>query len=205
MTLQLPAFDERKCVTLSVCSIFGKEKGRDVDVPAIDERLIAKYQSGSRDIYLQLTLPFPALDDEDWHVHLELRTGDLFPKGKAPVPTADVKKILDLVQPFVGTKLNMLIEATFHVPQASLIPVIRSAVATEASSGNIRVKMTGGTFSVQGAPVQTLGWQLQRSGLVEVTLRARKTGTLDDSYLESALELVESTFEVFTVDEAANV
>jgi hypothetical protein len=205
MTLQLPDFDDRKCVTLSICSVFGKKKGPDIDIPVINERLIARYKSGLRDIYFQLVQPFPAFDDEDWHVHLALRTGDVFPKGEVPEPNADVSKILDLVQPFVGTKMNMQIEATFHVPQSNLIPVIRSAVATEASSGNIRVKMTGGTYSIQGAPVQTLGWQLQRSGQVEVTLRARKTGTLDDSYLNSALDLVESTFEVFTVEEAANV
>jgi hypothetical protein len=205
MTLQLPAFEGRKCLTLSVCCIFGKEKEPKVEIPEVEERLIAKYRSGSRTIFLRLVLPFPAFND-DRHVHLELTTGDLFPKGKAPKPNAEVQKILDLVQPFIGTRVNMEIDATFHVPPSSLIPVIRSAVATEAGSGNIRVKMTGGTFSIQGAPVETLAWKLlETTGVVEVTLRARKKGSLEDSYLNSALDLVESTFEVFTVDEAANV
>ena len=204
MSLQLPAFEGRKCLKLSVCSIFDKPKGRKDDLPEQKDKLIAKYRSGSRTVFLRLVLPFPYYDD-DRHIHLELTTSDHFRKGKAPKTNTDTKQIADLIEPFLGTKLPVYIQAIFDIPRANLIPVIRSAVGTEGGAGNIRVKMTGGTFSVQGGPVQTIAWELlETSGDVRVTLKTRKYTTLDDSYLESALDLVENTFEAFTTDEAEN-
>ena len=96
----------------------------------------------------------------------------------------------------------MRIEAIFTMPVGKLPAsgFIRM-LSVESKSPKVSMKLTGGTFTVTGAPIQRIAWSLDPSGKdIEVRLRTTVKTTLNEGYLEESFHLLNESLQVFVFD-----
>jgi hypothetical protein len=74
-------------------------------------------------------------------------------------------------------------------------------MSIESRSGDMGIKLTAGTISLSGAPVQRLKWSLIKSkaNKVEVELESRKERVLSELYLLETLETIDNAFGLFVM------
>jgi len=196
MILTLPDFKDRRCLQLDFC---GRIDGQ-VSIPELDKALVAEFSGPGKELFLGIVLPFPG-DRKHTHVHLRLATSEAFDK-KPPNVTATLDDIFKLVEPFMGKSTKTELDGVFVAELTEISPLIRSGFV-ETTVEKVQVRMTGGTLSVQGTPIHTIGWKLKKSGKVEFLLEARTERALTASYLVDGLHLMESAFKAMVVGGAS--
>ena len=201
--IDLPDFRDRKCVEASFCGFFSSEKAATVakQLKVQEKSMTARYRK-SAFVWIGLILPFPwekkSREGSRGHVHVVLAQRDRF-TGPPPKTNAKAEDILALFEPFAGSEIDVTLLGRFHVPVSELPPFMASTIV-EGVANNVEVRMTGGTLAVRGAPIHEIVWQLPEKGSPAVIfLEARTKATLDASYLENGLDLLESAFKAFIV------
>jgi hypothetical protein len=195
MSIRLPDFRDKRCRMLTLCGAVLVEEGKEAaDLPKKEVWSIARYSKAGQTVYVRLGL---TPGKRSPHFHLDVARREIFQKGKLPEPNLPVKQLQETIDSFVGKQIDVGKKATYRLPQNDLPPLIRSTIA-EARADNVRIKMTGGTLSVEGSPINTIAWEsIGDTGDVLVTLKARAKVTIGESYLEDALSLMESAFTAF--------
>jgi hypothetical protein len=203
MSLLLPDFKGRKCRIYSFCAQFVHEGGLTIPpVGSSKKSLIARNDQVEPPVFVSLVQPFPGDKEtkKQVHVHLRYAVADLF--GDDPPKTnLSVEELLKVLEPFLGQKADVRLEAIYEVAQVDLPPLLRS---TMTIADNVQVRMTAGTLSVRGAPINKISWEIQKGGSAEVILKARAELTIDEAGVLAGLDLVESAFRAFIVPETAN-
>jgi hypothetical protein len=194
MALLLPTFEGRKCLDLSACAFVVPEEVGQVVVPKpVEGPLIARYERAGREIFLGLILPFPG---KKMHVHLTVAVTERFTKEK-PKPNCELEMLLSLLEPFLGRKVEVNLKGFFPVNKAVLQPFI--SATTLSVSDDVQVRMTGASFAVRGAPIQSIAWELAGKGIVNVTLEGKTKMEFDGSYLDQGMDFLENAVNAFSV------
>jgi len=132
------------------------------------------------------------------HFHVDVARADFFKsRGHSPPKcTRRMSEIHGAIAHLFGQKIDVRISGSFDVREASLPPVIRSTLV-EVQAGNLSIRMTGGTLSVRGAPIDRIAWSLIGEKNAVVHLEGRSIVTIDESYLEGAIERLSSALRSF--------
>ena len=77
--------------------------------------------------------------------------------------------------------------------------VIR-ALFEEQQTGKMTVKLTGGTFSIAGAPVNEICWSIDENKKeASITVEAEKVVEIEESYLQKQLDWINNQFNIFVL------
>jgi hypothetical protein len=139
-------------------------------------------------------------------LHLDVATPAYFPQGGKPKPTHTWRQIQALPGRFGGHEVQVRSEAIFSIPFHKLPEsgFIRM-LSVESKTPKVSMKLTGGTFSVTGAPIQRISWSLAQGGKeIEVRLRSIVKRTLDEPYLEELFRLLSESLRVFVLSDEKN-
>jgi hypothetical protein len=197
MSIILPDFGGRECIEASFCGFIpARDYGQEERLPSADRPLTAEYKRSGKKVFVRLLLPFPYDEDGDIHIHLDFYAQT---QKRLLAPNSDVKSILDRLDHFIGKKILLNLEGTFRTSIAALPHFVRPLLH-EYSAGDIHVRLTGGTLTVRGAPIQTISWRLTDASAtdrVSLTLGSRTEAVLSESYLVDGLDTLERTFKAF--------
>jgi hypothetical protein len=140
------------------------------------------------------------------HLHLDVATPEYFPKNRKPKATHTWPQIEALLGRFIGHEIQVRAEAIFslsfeQLPESGFIRML----SVESKTPKVSMKLTGGTFSVIGAPIQRISWSLaQGDKEIEVCLRSIVKRTLDEQYLEELFRLLSESLQVFVLGNEKN-
>ncbi len=191
MAIRLPDLSTSGCRVLIVCGI---TEDRDA-VSKIRrlENVAAQFRTGGHTAIVRATFDTKR---SSGHFHLEVVDKDYWQRTGAPKPTGRVSDVQAAIEALEGTSLEANIDGFFTVPVADLPPVIRSATE-EIRAGDVSVRMTRGTLTVKGAPIEEIEWYARPdSPEALLILHSRRTIRVSPDYLVEALNIVAPAFSV---------
>jgi hypothetical protein len=182
---------------LTACGEITGTKEPRVAVLLKKNALIAAYKAAGEKVFVRLLGGRTSAN----HLHIDVAKAGIF-RGKEPKVTnrrSDLDKLLSKV---IGNTIDVGVEGEFLMP-LGVLPVegvIRS-LSVEKKSGSVVLRMTAGTLSVEGAPVESIKWAIRDGGKnVQISLLAeRKSVVIDDNYLVDLLKWIESILGVFVL------
>jgi len=132
------------------------------------------------------------------HLHVEVATKRHF-AGTPPKPTHKVADIRSAIEEVKGKSVDVRIRGYYLIREVDLPTLIRSAIV-ETTEGDVSIKATSGTLSIEGAPIDELRWFISQKGdEASVRLDAHATLQIDDSYLNQCLNIIDPAYDVFVL------
>src|SRR5882672_2959481 len=167
MTFALPELEKANCKSFTACAqVVAKGKPRS---KFFSDRkpLVASIGQGKSKRFARLFV------QKSGHLHLDIATPALFRDGGNPKAPHSWQQIQSWLGRFAGQEFQVRAEAIFSVPVQNLPESgFIQILSVKSPSQQVSMKLTGGTFSVTGAPVQRIAWSLEGDGKgVEVRLR----------------------------------
>ena len=200
MTFILPEIEKAHCKSFTACAhVVTKDKSLGKHFSG-KRPFVASVKRGQSHRFVRLCV------EKSGHLHLDIATPAYFPKGLKPKPTHKWPQIQTALGRFLGQELQVRAEGVFSLPLQSLpeLGFIRM-VSVESKSPKVSMKLTGGTFSVTGAPIQRIEWSLERDGKgIEVHLRSTVKATLNETYLEELFRLLNESLQIFVLSNERN-
>ena len=169
------------------------------------KRCVASYQDGERTVFSRVFAGWIDKDIEPGNRILHLHLGfacDLFFQNHAlPEVNSTREEILSILDRFSDKPVDITWGSRFVVPLADVprSSIIRPFLDVDADAMDLRVRMTGGRFSIQPPPLQRLTWFL-RSDVgdgksIAVDIVAGQDDRLSDDVFERGIEMMSSAFE----------
>jgi hypothetical protein len=195
MTFVLPEIEKAGCQSFTAC---GRVVTRDKSLSKFFSRkrsLIASVKHGRLQRFIRLCF------NEGGHLHLDVATPAYFERGWMPKPTHTWLQIQGLLSRFMAQKIQVRAAGVFllpfeKLPESSLIRVL----SVESKTPKASMKLTGGAFSVTGAPIQKITWSLEDDGKeVEVRLRSTLKATVNEMYLVDLFRLLNESLQVLVL------
>lgn len=200
MTFTLPELEKANCKSFTACAKV-VAKGKPLSKFFSDKRpLVASVGQGRSKQFARLFV------QKSGHLHLDVATPALFRDGGKPKAPHSWQQIQNWLGRFAGQEFQVRAEGIFSVPVENLPEsgFIRM-LSVKSESQKVSMKLTGGTFSVTGAPVQRIAWSLERDGKgVEVRLRCTVKTTLNETYLNELFRLLNESLQVFVLGHERN-
>jgi hypothetical protein len=197
MSIKLPDFRNSRCQMLTACGeITGAKEPRVADLLK-KKALIAVYKAAGDKAFVRVLGGRTSAN----HLHIDVAKAGIF-RGKDPKATHKKSDLDRILKQVIGNTIDVGVEGEFLMPLGVLPAdgVVRS-LSVEKKSGNVALRMTAGTLSVEGAPVQSVEWEIRDGGKnVQISLLAeRKSVVIDDNYLVDLLKWIESMLAVFVL------
>jgi len=195
MTFVLPEIEQARCQLFTAC---GRVATRDKSLGKLlpkNQPVIASVKRGRSRQFVRLCF------DPGGHLHFDVATLSHFPRPWKPKPTHTWQHIQDLLGRFSGQKIQVRAVGVFslpfeRLPASSLIRML----SVESKSPKVSMKLTGGTFSVTGAPIQRLTWSLEDDGKgIEVRLRSTLKARVNETYLVDLFRLLNESLQVLVL------
>lgn len=195
MTFVLPEIEKADCQSFTAC---GRVVTGDKSLSKLFSRkqpLIASVKHGRSLRFVRLCF------DEGGHLHLDVATSAYFRSRWKPKPTHTWQRIQDSLSRFADNGIQVRAAGVFvlpfdRLPESSLI----RALSVESKTPKVSMKLTGGTFSVTGAPIQKITWSLANDGKgIEVRLRSMLKATVNETYLVELFRLLNESLQVFVL------
>ena len=200
MTFALPEIQKANCKSFTACAhVVTKDKLLSKFFSS-KRVFVASIKQGQSRRFVRLCV------GESGHLHLDIATPAYFREGRKPKPTHKWPQVQTLLGRFLGQEIQVRAEGVFSLPLQKLPEsgFIRM-LSVESKSPKVSMKLTGGTFSVTGAPIQRIGWSLDRDGKgIEVRLRSTVKATLNETYLEELFRSLDESLQVFVLSNERN-
>jgi hypothetical protein len=196
MTFVLPEIEKANCKLFTACARVVTKNKSQTKGSSVKDPFVAILKRGRSQRLVRLCI------EGGGHLHLDVATPDYFPKDRKPKATHTWPQIEALLGRYVGQEIEVRTGAVFSVPLHKLPEsgFIR-LLSMESESRKVSMKLTGGTFSVSGAPIQRIIWSLERDGKgVEVKLRSSVRVTLKETYLDELFGLLSESLQVFVLN-----
>ena len=155
--------------------------------------MIASVTREKSKLYVRVAL------DEGAHFHVDIARPSYFGTGNIPKPTHSWESVQKFWAKFLNQKIKLRGVGFYNLPYDALPEAgLIKSVAVESKSGEIGMRLTAGTISLSGAPIQRLKWSLKNAEkTVAVELETRKEQVLSELYLLDAQKIVDGSFKVF--------
>lgn len=195
MNFALPEIEKAGCQSFTAC---GRVVTRDKSLSKFfsgKRPLIGSVKHGRSHRFIRLCF------GEAGHLHLDIATPAYFQARWKPKPTHTWPHIQGLLGRFMGQKIQVRAVGVFSLPFEKLpgSSLIRM-LSVESKSPKVSMKLTGGTFSVSGAPIQRLTWSLEDDGKgIEVRLRSTVKATVNETYLVDLFRLLNESLQVLVL------
>ncbi|MBI4659487.1 MAG: hypothetical protein HY735_11660 [Verrucomicrobia bacterium] len=200
MTFALPEIEKAGCQSFTAC---GRVVTRDKSLRKFfsqKQPLIAAVKHGRFRRFVRLCF------NEGGHLHFDIATPAFFRGPWKPKLTRTWTQIQVSLSPFVGQKIDLRGVGVFllpldRLPESSLLRTL----SVESKTPRASMKLTGGTLSVTGAPIQRITWSLESEGKrVEVRLRSTVEVTVSGTYLVELFELLKESLQIFVLSDEKN-
>ena len=195
--MELPILERTSCKSLTACAEIQAAPQQLLTRLNQAKNMVARYGSGLGAGLVRL-LPGGRSGK---HVHVDCALRTFFPQGLLPKATHKKAEIIAILDEVIGSQLDVGVHACFEVPLQELPAhgLIRSLSAEEETAG-ISIKLTGGRFSMTGAPLQQVKWLLTDDGdIVKVEIGAMKVVEAKANYLQELLDWIDEQFKVFVL------
>ncbi len=193
MPIVLPKFTNVYCQQLTACSrVLTKDKAL-LQLFEKEPVMIAAITQAKQKLFVRVAL------NEGAHFHVDIATPSFFGAKNVPKPTHSWETIQKLWIRFLNQKIKLRGVGYYSVPVADIPePGLIKSVSIESKSGDVGLKLTAGTITLTGAPIQRLRWSLKNEGKkVAIELETRKEQTLSEVYLLDTLKIVDDAFRIF--------
>jgi hypothetical protein len=135
------------------------------------------------------------------YLHLDVATPAYFEGRWNPKPTHTWTEVQTVLSRFAGQRIQVRCVGVFLLPFDSLpesSPI--RALSVESTTPKMSMKLTGGTFSVAGAPIERISWSLLNDGRrIELRLRSTLELTVNELYLVDSFRLLNDSLQVFVL------
>ncbi len=195
MTFALPEIEKADCKSFTACARVVTKGKLPSKVFSAKQPLVATLKQGRAQRFVRLCV------EKSGHLHFDVATSDFFPKDRKPKATHTWPQVEALLGHFAGQEIHVRMDAVFSIPLQKLpgSGFIRT-LSVESESRKVSMQLTGGTFSVSGAPIQRIAWSLEPDGKrVEVRLRSTVKVTLKETYLDELFGLLSESLQVFVL------
>jgi hypothetical protein len=193
MPIVLPTFTNVYCQQLTACSrVLTKDKTL-LQLFEKEPTMITVATQAKKKLFIRVGL------DEGAHFHVDIATRSYFGARNVPKPTHNWETVQKFWIRFLNQKIKLRGVGYYRVPIADIPePGLIKSVSIESKSGDVGLKLTAGTITLSGAPIQQLRWSLKNEGKkVVVELETRREQVLSEVYLLDALKTVDDAFRVF--------
>jgi|GEM_PF-1941485 len=143
------------------------------------------------------------------HVHIDIFSEQLIAgagKKRKAIKSVGQSGIQEALSRFLGKEIVLGLRAGFKAKLSELpeAGIIRSFLFTTKMS-DVSLKLEGAKFSIAGAPVQSITWNVQRDNEIGITVEAESLKqTISDEYLINSVSLAEKAFNVFVLGKVQN-
>ena len=198
MPFALPEIESTDCQSFTAC---GRVITRNKSLSKLfsgTRPLIASVKHGRSQRFVRVCF------DKGGHLHLDVATPAYFGSRWKPKPTHAWPRIEDLLNRLIGQKIQVRALGVFSVPFKKLpeSSLVRMLSVVESKSTKVSMKLTGGTFSVIGAPIQRITWSLEDGGKgIEVRLRSTLKATVSETYLVDLFRLLDESLQIFVLND----
>lgn len=193
MALVIPPFRIGACVQLNVCAELVKADASKEVLEWLEAQpfMLAHHRIGDKAGFVVLILG----GSDANHVHVDLVTEDACKDREIPDATCKLSVIKKAWEHLSGKSVKARIVGRYLI-DVTESPFFIRAVTFQVTKGNVKLKVTGGKVSVEGAPISKIEWSKdEEDNLVTVGLSAHKTLIVGDSYLQDSIGIVDSAFE----------
>jgi hypothetical protein len=193
MPIVLPKFTNAYCQQLTACSHVLTEDKALLRVFNDEPVMVATVGQGKSKLFVRVAL------NEGEHLHVDVAKPSYFGAKNVPKPTHRWEAVQKLWARFLNQKIKLRGVGFYRLPFSELPEsgLIKS-VAVESKSGDVGMKLTAGTVTLTGAPIQRLKWSLKNvAKTVVVELETRREQMLSELYLLDVQKVVDGTFKVF--------
>ncbi len=195
MTIAMPKLAAAHASSLMVCGIAVSTNDEFAKVIDSHKKRWAYYNAASDDgvFYLRLGLD---KSPKGFHLHVDVETEESFGGEKPPEPSKNVRSFDELLSVFAGERLRTIISASFTCPMSETPGIIKITQKISANKDGVTLKMTSGTFSVEGSPIGKIAWSVKPE-TVRIEMSSRMELTVSDNYLQEALDFISKYYSAF--------
>jgi len=196
MTFALPEIEKAGCQSFMAC---GRVVTRDKSLPRRFPKkpFIAAVKYGRLKRLVRLGI------HEGGFLHLDVAIPAYLEGRWNPKPTNTWAQIQTALSRFSGQKIYVRGVGVFLLPFERLpesSPI--RALSVESKTPKMSMKLTGGAFSVTGAPIEKITWSLVKDGEgIELRLRSTMKATVNEMYLVDLFRLLNESLQVFVLDD----
>jgi hypothetical protein len=193
MPIILPDFTNRYCQQITACSHVLTEEKSLLQLFKDEATMIASVSRGKSKLFVRVAL------NESAHLHVDIAKPSFFGGKNNPRPTHAWETVQKLWARFLDQKIKLRGVGCYTLPFAELPEAgLIKSIAVESKSGDVGMRLTAGTITLSGAPIQRLKWSLgNATKTVAVELEVRREQVLSELYLLDTQKIVETSFNVF--------
>lgn len=181
MGAKLPEFKGSHCRALMLCGQLQNAGKELTDWVKKQKTLITSYEDARKVIFLRSMMG----GKSGKHVHIDLAHPDSFEEEDAPKANQSLEFFQKRFEKVEGLEIAVKFVASFVV-KASELPergMVRS-MAIETKTGDLKIKMTSGTYSLSGAPISGVRWsQVEDSDEFRIRIDGQRSVTIGENYL----------------------
>jgi hypothetical protein len=199
MAIKLPNVSAAGALRLITCSRV-KAPGKAVREALKQRRsLIFPYRVSGRDFFGRLIT-----GGVTGHFHFECAAPESFAEAFKPKPNSTVKEFEAIADTVIGCDAAVRAICFFQVPISALSKtgVIRT-LSAETTAAGVSVKLTAGTLTLSGSPIDRVEWKLQEDDLIRIGLESVSSIRISENYLNDLLNESRSLFDVIILEKEA--
>ena len=138
------------------------------------------------------------------HFHVECVAPEFFGERGKPKPNSTLSDFEAIAKPIIGCDARVRVKCLFKVPISSLSKtgVIRT-LSAETTAAGVSVKLTAGTLSLSGSPIDKVEWTLEDGELIRIGLDSLHSQRITETYLDDLLNESRSLFDVIILSKEA--
>jgi hypothetical protein len=198
MPITLPDLKNTHCVSLTACGEMETTDRALIKWLKKDKRSVADLTKSGAKTYIRVSLG----DYTGKHFHVDVTKQSHFPKKAIPASSITIDEIQKKFERLIGKEVVVDLKGRFEIKISELPEggIIKSLLF-QTQLGDVGIKLKGARLSIKGAPVNEITWQTLTDGKtigVIIETENLKT-TVTESYLTSALDMLEKALKVFVL------
>jgi hypothetical protein len=198
MPIALPDFKNTHCVSLTACGEIKTTDRALIKWLKKDKRAVADLNKSGAKTYVRVSLG----DYTGKHFHVDVTKQNHFPKNAIPASSLTIDQIQTKFEHLIGKEVVVDLKGRFEIKISELSEsgIIKSLLF-QTQLGDVAIKLKGAKLSIKGAPVNEITWQTLTDGkTIGVIIETENlTTTVTESYLTSALAMLENALKVFVL------
>jgi len=203
MGIELPTFENSYGLLLTACGRLRDEEIRTKGKRREERTKVARYYTASGTAFVRASLGYKQIP----HLHVDCVLRKYFPKDRIPKVTHKKAEVLKIIERVLGTTIELSIVGCFKVPMTELPEggIIHS-LSVEQKTVDVSIRLTGGSYTLTGAPVKEIHWRELQEGkrLVHVRIKGEKTSKVSEAYLREMWDWINDQFSLFVLGKIKN-
>ena len=195
MSIELPDFKDTQCVWVRACGQVESEGPSLVEILKKENTFIASYEAHGKKAFLRVCTGGPTKQ----HLHVDCTLSSCFQEGSLPKENKELSEVIAFISSFLGISASIGVTGVFDVPLEDLPEqgLIRS-LSMEKRTGDISIKLTGAQFTIKGAPIENVEWEIPNDkDQVRIAIYGHRSDTIDEEYLMRVFNWIESQYQLF--------